>query len=438
MSDVIPEGWSEDSIGRYIADSSAGEWGEEANGGENDIPVLRATNFSKSGAIDYRKLAVRSIEEKKRVKKSLKRGDIVLEKSGGSPTQPVGRVIFFENDKPFLYSNFTQKLSPITDCDSKYLFYKLYYEYHKGTVFQFQQQTTGIINFQLAEYLRYRTIFAPLPEQKKIAAILSSVDEVIEKTQAQIEKLKDLKIGMMQELLSPREPKAGDQTAAQASKTNGLHHTEFKDSPLGRIPVGWEVVKFKDIFVDYKYGPRFSSKDYSLEGNVKTIRGTDVANNGEVRYGQVPTAQIDPDTVEAHKLKDGDLVMITTADCGASAVFQEQSIPYIASAYAIKLTPTEKVIPAYIKFFMQTSNAMNQIESYIRKGTVANLPGSDVMNIALSLPPLEIQQKIAEILNTLEVKIDLTTKKSDQLRSTKKALMQDLLTGKVRVQVDAA
>lgn len=65
----------------------------------------------------------------------------------------------------------------------------------------------------------------PLPEQQKIAAILSSVDDVIEKTRAQIDKLKDLKTGMMQELL-----------------TKGIGHTAFKDSPVGRIPVHWDVV----------------------------------------------------------------------------------------------------------------------------------------------------------------------------------------------------
>ncbi|WP_421711409.1 restriction endonuclease subunit S [Alcanivorax sp.] len=78
-----------------------------------------------------------------------------------------------------------------------------------------------------------RLLAPPLPEQQKIAAILSSVDDVIEKTRAQIDKLKDLKTGMMQELL-----------------TKGIGHTAFKDSPVGRIPEGWEVCTLGDIFGD--------------------------------------------------------------------------------------------------------------------------------------------------------------------------------------------
>jgi type I restriction enzyme S subunit len=123
---------------------------------------------------------------------------------------------------------------------------------------------------------KIRVTIPSLPEQQKIATILTSVDDVIEKTQAQIDKLKDLKTGMMQELL-----------------TKGIGHTKFKDSPVGRIPVEWGIVRFKEVFTNYKYGPRFSSKDYNENGNVKTIRGTDVSLNGEINYRQVPTAKIE-------------------------------------------------------------------------------------------------------------------------------------------------
>ena len=73
-------------------------------------------------------------------------------------------------------------------------------------------------------------IYPPLPEQQKIASILTSMDEVLEKTQAQINKLKDLKKAMMQELL-----------------TKGIGHTEFKDSPVGRIPKSWEYLSAQEL-----------------------------------------------------------------------------------------------------------------------------------------------------------------------------------------------
>lgn len=267
-------------------------------------------------------------------------------------------------------------------------------------------------------------ISPPLSEQQKIAKILTSVDDVIEKTQAQIDKLKDLKTGMMQELLT------------QGVGVDGKPHTEFKDSPVGRIPKDWSVCKFNELFVDYKYGPRFSAKDYDSNGNVKTIRGTDLSSNGVIKYSQVPTAKLDEKLVSQNALEHGDLVMITTADCGATAVFESQSIPYIASAYAIKLTPRKSVNSKYINYFMQTNDAMSQVESFIRKGTVANLPGSDVMSIVMATPPLDEQDKIVNKLEQLDKLIHLKAMNLDSRSKLKKALMQDLLTGKVRVTID--
>lgn len=264
----------------------------------------------------------------------------------------------------------------------------------------------------------------PFPEQKKIAAILTSVDEVIEKTQAQIDKLKDLKTGMMQELLT------------RGVGVDDKPHTEFTDSPVGRIPKGWEVVKFKDIFHTYKYGPRFSSKDYDELGNVKTIRGTDLSSNGVIKYSQVPVAKLDSKLVTQNALNHGDLVMITTADCGATAVFESQSIPYIASAYAIKLTPKKGLNSKYINYFMQTDEALSQVDSFVRKGTVANLPGSDVMSMILALPPFDEQNQVVRILEKLDENITLKLEVLDSKKSLKKALMQDLLTGKKRVKVE--
>jgi type I restriction enzyme S subunit len=333
------------------------------------------------------------------------------------------------------------------NSDSRYLYHYTNYPTFRLAAEASMCGTGGQRRVQTEFLKTHKPIFPPLPEQQKIAAILTSVDEVIEKTQAQIDKLKDLKTAMMQTLLLPSEngcvgTKPASADAALNNRTacreSYIPHTEFKDSPVGRIPKSWEVVKFKDIFLDYKYGPRFSSKDYDTSGNVKTIRGTDLSNNGIIKYRQVPIARLDNKLVETNALKNGDLVMITTADCGATAVFESQSIPYIASAYAIKLTPRKGLNSKYINYFMQTNNALIQVDSFVRKGTVANLPGSDVMSIILALPSIEEQNKVVLILEQLDKRIIMKQEVLKSRNRLKKALMQDLLTGKVRVNVEAS
>lgn len=426
MSEFVPEGWIEDVIGSYIANSVAGEWGSEADGGENDIPVLRATNFSESGAVDYQKLAVRSITEKKRLKKSLQRGDIVLEKSGGSPTQPVGRVIYFDKDQPFLYSNFTQKLSPIAGCDSKYLFYKLYFEYQNGTVLKFQQQTTGIINFQLAEYLLYKTVFPPLPEQQKIAAILSSVDEVIEKTQVQIDKLKDLKTGMMQALL-----------------TKGIGHTEFKDSPVGRIPVGWEVVPIsalavnsRNSFVIGPFGSNLVKGDYRDSG-VPVVFVRDISPGSFKWVSNVFVTEKKADELASHNVNPGEIVITKMGlPPGIAAVYDTAMSPGIITADIIRLRPDlEKVNPNYLVEVLNSDQAAKQVRDRTAGQTRPKLTLADYRTIVVPLPDMKEQEHIAEALGSVRSKIDKLHDKHQTYMEIKKALMQDLLTGKVRVKV---
>lgn len=129
-----------------------------------------------------------------------------------------------------------------------------------------------------------------------------------------------------------------------------LKFSSFKGS-------NYSLVKFGSVIKDSGYGPRFNGNDYDVNGNVKTIRGTDISLNGEIKYKQVPIANLDETFIKNHILEDGDLVMITTADCGLTGVFRKQDINYIPSAYAVKISLKETASPIYFKYFFQTSIA---------------------------------------------------------------------------------
>jgi len=131
----------------------------------------------------------------------------------------------------------------------------------------------------------------PLPEQQKIAAILSSVDDVIEKTRAQIDKLKDLKIGMMQELL-----------------TKGIGHTEFKDSPVGRIPKEWNVSIQGEVATFYN-GRAYKLSEWEQEGT-PVIRLQNLTGSGSDFY--YSTMQLP----EKQYCEEGDLLYMWSATFG--------------------------------------------------------------------------------------------------------------------------
>ncbi len=410
MSNTVPDGWEYRQLGDYIIDSAAGEWGNEAQGDDNDIPVLRSTNFTKSGVIDYTKLAFRNIEKRKRIKKALKNGDILLEKSGGSPTQPVGRVVYFDRDTPHLYSNFTQKLVPAENCHNKYLFYKLYFEYQNGTVLKFQQQTTGIINFQLAEYLGFKTTFAPLPEQQKIATILSSVDDVIEKTRAQIDKLIDLKIGMMQELL-----------------TKGIGHTEFKDSPVGRIPASWEIKTLGEL-ADFWSGYAFKSHELSEQG-LKVVR---ISNLHKPNF---PYWKYDGQYKDKWIVENGDVLFSWAGVANSINVHKYAGERALLNQhiYNFKFQSEELKLWTY----QILKSLLPHLKASIEGGAgQLHLTKSFIQSISIPLPPKEERSEITGMLEAIDSKIGLVNAKEQRLSSLKKSLMQDLLTGKVRVKID--
>jgi type I restriction enzyme S subunit len=172
-----------------ISKPITGEWGTDGE----ETNILRTTNFTNSGVIDFSDVVKRTIPERKVELKKLLKGDIIIEKSGGSPKQPVGRVVFFNSEGTYLCNNFTSVLRPKREkVDPKYLHYILFASHKFGITSVFQNKTTGIINLQLPRYVEKLPIpLPPLKTQQRIAGILDNAAALRDKT-AQLLKEYDL------------------------------------------------------------------------------------------------------------------------------------------------------------------------------------------------------------------------------------------------------
>lgn len=173
-----------------IDDPISGEWGEESVNGEG-IPVLRTTNFTNEGIINYSEVAVRNITKQNLSCKFLRRGDIIIEKSGGSDKQPVGRVVYFDGDEnTYLFNNFTSvlRVANRTLWNTKYVFYALYINYLRGGTIAFQNKTTGLHNLKLDQYIKGFLIEQKsIDEQETIVKNLDKITRLVEKRQEQLE-----------------------------------------------------------------------------------------------------------------------------------------------------------------------------------------------------------------------------------------------------------
>jgi len=181
-----------------ICEIITGEWGTEIKeNSQNIVSVIRTTNFLNNGKIDIqnKELVKREMDKNKIEQKKLKKGDIIIEKSGGSPNQPVGRVVFFNlnSNDIFLCNNFTSILRIKEKINSKYIFYFLRNSYKNNKVLKFQNKTTGIINLKLQDYLNGSCIYLPeLRIQNKVVNILDILESILEKNQNYLNYLKEL------------------------------------------------------------------------------------------------------------------------------------------------------------------------------------------------------------------------------------------------------
>lgn len=143
------------TIESLLQETISGEWGTDCSD-DSGTKVIRTTNFTNEGVLDLTDVIVRTIDAKKVKKKQLKKGDIILEKSGGTKDNPVGRLVYFEEDEVFLANNFTQVLRPAGDINSRYLFAALYFLYqtHKPLIKGLGNQTNGIQNLKVPQYLQ--------------------------------------------------------------------------------------------------------------------------------------------------------------------------------------------------------------------------------------------------------------------------------------------
>ena len=173
----------------------AGEWGTDDETGEG-IPVLRTTNFTNEGVVDYCDVVTRTITKKNIDEKFLREGDIIIEKSGGSDKYPVGRVIYFDGpSNTYLFNNFTGLLR-VQDQDKwfpKYVFYSLYGNYRRGGTRPFENKTTGLHNLKTDDYVsRYDVTEADYSKQKEICTHLDKLYSIIKMREDELAKLDEL------------------------------------------------------------------------------------------------------------------------------------------------------------------------------------------------------------------------------------------------------
>jgi len=256
-----------------------------------------------------------------------------------------------------------------------------------------KEKADGYPTLNISEVKRIPIPLPPLPEQQKIAAALSAVQEAKEKTEAVIAATKALKKSMMKHLFT-----------YGPVPTEETENVPLKETEIGKVPEEWEVVKLGEV-AEVKYG-KANTKD---KGNIPVV------GSGGV-YSRTRTPLVDYPTI----------VIGRKGTAGKSWLFLEPCYPSDTTFY---LRWKKDIDLKFLYNYM----VLNQLSGEHAKTTLPSLQKADLINYSLPLPPLPIQQKIASILSAIDAKIEAEENKKKSLEDLFKTLLHNLMTAKIRV-----
>ncbi|MEI7638980.1 MAG: restriction endonuclease subunit S [Syntrophus sp. (in: bacteria)] len=313
-------------------------------------------------------------------------------------------------------------LTDLTESVPKWLYYFL-----QTIDFRQMNEATGVPSLSRDLLYKIEIPTPPTPEQSKIAEILSTVDRAIEQTEALIAKQQSIKTGLMQDILTRGIDEHGN---LRSERTH-----QFKDSPLGRIPVEWEVSELEAVAEFVTSGSRGWAQYYSADGAMFLRIGNLTRDHINLRLNDI--VLVDPTKTSEGKrtsVSTGDLLISITADLGIIGVIPERfGEGYVNQHIALVRLLPAKVDARFIGWFLSGCGGQVQFEKLNESGAKAGLNLPTIRKLLVSIVKLAEQARIANVLDTNTNWVDDLYLRLGKLRSLKTALMQDLLTGKRRV-----
>ncbi|MBT4921705.1 MAG: hypothetical protein HON23_01675 [Rickettsiales bacterium] len=258
----------------------------------------------------------------------------------------------------------------------------------------------------------------PLPEQKRIAEVLGGVDLAIEASKAVIAQTKKVKQGLLQTLL-----------------TRGIAHTKFKPSPLGKIPEGWEVKPLAEV-VNKSISYGIVQTGDNIPDGILCVRVVDIVKEQLNTASMIRTSEEISNGYKRTMLKENDIMMALRGEIGHVILAKENLIGANLTRGLALISPKDELLhPSFLLWALRSPVVREDLLKRVNGSALKEIPLNGLRKVPIIIPPLPEQKAIASILESADNQITTETKKLTTLQTLKKGLMNDLLTGKVRVRV---
>lgn len=379
--------------------------------------VIRNTNFRNDGSLDETDIACIEVEAKQFDKRRLEYGDIILERSGGGPKQPVGRVITFEKrDSNFSFSNFTSviRVKEANELDFRFLHRFLYWSYISGVTETMQKRSTGIRNLNFKEYQSLEIPLPPLEEQKRIVALLDEAFAGLASARANAEA----------NLQNARE--LFDQCLSKEMMSSAENYGSTMSC------------KMKDVVTLHNgdRGKNYPNKSEYVEHGIPWINTGHIMPNGtlsEDRMNYITKAKYEQ--LGGGRTQAGDLVFcLRGATIGKTAFVGRFAPGAIASSLMI-IRPGKNISAKYAYYFLTSDLGKSEILRFIGGAAQPNLAGKSVGEFNVTLPPTSEQNEITDRLDAIRKYVDGIKsnfeQKLDNIDQLKQSLLQKAFAGEL-------
>ncbi|GGZ55772.1 restriction endonuclease subunit S [Mesonia mobilis] len=395
MRNEVPTGWEDRNLGEIVKFSGGAQPPRSTFIYEPEDGYVRLIQTR-----DYKTSKYKTYIPSKLARKKCNKDDIMIGRYG-PPIFQIFRGLEGAYNVALLKAIPNEK-----ELNKEYLYYFITQYNVWAFVENLSQRSGGQTGVDLDQLRKYPFPLPPLPEQQKIANILSTVDEKIAVIDQQITATEELKKGLMQRLL-----------------TKGIGHTEFKDSPLGEIPKSWEVKKISEV-ADFRNG-KGHEKIIDENGAYIVVNSKFISSDGKV---------IKKSNQNLSPLNKGDITMVMSDVPNGKAL----SKCYLVDENGL-YTLNQRICLIRAKdmmnnYFLYLSINRNRYFLAFDNGVgQTNLKKSEVLDCLVKLPSMKEQNEITEILNNVDTKLQTQKDKKQAYQQLKKGLMQQLLTGKIRV-----
>lgn len=424
----VPAHWRVDRLKASITSCKNGIWGDEPKGDESDIDCVRVADFDRTKLVVEGSVPTqRWVTGSERAGRVLRRGDLLLEKSGGGEKQPVGQVVLYDRDEPAVCSNFVAKVTLATGMVPRFWMYKHAAAYACGVNVVAIKQTSGIQNLDQSQYFDERGVFPSQTEQEQIANFLDRETARIDALVAEQETLLALLAEKRQATISH-------------AVTRGLDpNVPMKDSGiawLGEVPAHWSTPPLRLRYA-CDLGKMLDSAKISGAHLVPYLRNMDV-QWGAVNFEGLPEMDISEAEYGRYTVQSGDLLVCEGGEVGRAAVVGEVEgvVGYQKALHRLRPLGNDEN-PKYM-FYILVWAAKRGVFDGGGQATIAHLTSEQLRAFRFPKPPNPEQDHLVRRLDAELGKLEVLRREAESatqlLRERRSALISAAVTGQIDVR----